>query len=414
VTDSTLVDALWNCFSKFQVSKAKSINLVKDLHTAVLDVKSPTYGPKAVEKLAAPVDPSSVDQVRDQIEFWQKTSMQLLGELKFAPGAKPIVAAMLAPSKAALRAVGTVALLKMPADGEKQLLAALNGTDPELAKLGDAYPDKTHQAVLADAVAYFSRPAGRDAVLKLIDATSVDAVRVAGAQSLYRFPHEKRTQDAFVAAYGRVPPTFHSPLLGGVSGREALLQAAAHFYDPSMTDWVLREVAAAKGEDAEALHSAGLGTAMRLMTADRAKAVTDAVNRFGSALDKQMLPLMTAPLDKCKQDTACYVAILDEMVPSSPRGANARHIKAAYMAAIYGNVDTAKTLVAKLDKVQDAGVRLAVIEAVDHLTPKGDTALAEAIEKVVETDMASGNKSLLAANDALAKVALAMRARAMP
>src|SRR5579862_8442898 len=61
LTDQGVIDALWNCFSKFQASKAKSINLVTDLHDAVLAVKSPTYGPKAVDKLGAPVDPKIVE-----------------------------------------------------------------------------------------------------------------------------------------------------------------------------------------------------------------------------------------------------------------------------------------------------------------------------------------------------------------
>jgi hypothetical protein len=55
LTDQGVIDALWNCFSKFQASKAKSINLVTDLHDAVLAVKHPSYGPKAVEKLGASV-----------------------------------------------------------------------------------------------------------------------------------------------------------------------------------------------------------------------------------------------------------------------------------------------------------------------------------------------------------------------
>jgi hypothetical protein len=65
--DQNVVDALWNVFSHFQVSKAKSINLVTDLHDAVVAVKSPTYGPKAVERLSAPVDPKSVDSMKDEV-----------------------------------------------------------------------------------------------------------------------------------------------------------------------------------------------------------------------------------------------------------------------------------------------------------------------------------------------------------
>src|SRR3954469_22108959 len=52
LTDQALIDALWECFSKFQPSKnTRSINLVKDLVTAVKTVKHPSYGPKAVALL---------------------------------------------------------------------------------------------------------------------------------------------------------------------------------------------------------------------------------------------------------------------------------------------------------------------------------------------------------------------------
>ena len=50
LTDQNVKDALWNCFSKFQVSKTKMFNLVKGLHYAVVAVSDPSYGPKAVDQ----------------------------------------------------------------------------------------------------------------------------------------------------------------------------------------------------------------------------------------------------------------------------------------------------------------------------------------------------------------------------
>jgi hypothetical protein len=58
LTDQGVIDALWSCFSRLHASQAKSINLVVALHDAVLAVKDPSYGAKAVDKLAAPVDPN--------------------------------------------------------------------------------------------------------------------------------------------------------------------------------------------------------------------------------------------------------------------------------------------------------------------------------------------------------------------
>src|SRR5580658_2028187 len=134
LTDQGVIDALWTCFSKFQASKAKSINLLTDLHDAVLAVKSPSYGPKAVEKLAAPVDPKNVEQNRDQIQFWQLTSIQVLSELKFVQGARALVTVVVNPSKRDLRATANAALMRMPKEAEPLLIAALKGTDPDFAK----------------------------------------------------------------------------------------------------------------------------------------------------------------------------------------------------------------------------------------------------------------------------------------
>lgn len=414
LTDQNLVDALWNCFSKFQMSKTKSFNLTKDLQDAVLSVKHPSYGPKAVEKLAAPVDEKSVDSKKDQVMFWQLTSVRLLGDLKFGAGAKALVSVMLTPSKADLRGPVNAALLKMPKEGEQQLLAAISGSDPDFAKLATFYPDKSHIAFLADSVAYISRPAARDALLGQLASADNDANRVVIAQSLYRFPGDARIVPAFLDAYKKVPANFQNPLLGGDSGRTALLRAAAQLYDANLVDWLLKEVQTAAGDEMEAMHSAGLQSAMKLATAAKVGAVKDAVQRFGSEIDKQVMPLALGAVDKCKQDAGCYSKLLDEPIPSSPRFASMTAIKAAYMTAIHGTPDTGRELYGKIEKVKNGSARLAVAQAINHLMPAGDVAAADALDKMVEADKSSGNKEFMAADNDIVKIALALRARAMP
>src|SRR4029079_15702264 len=142
-TDQGRVDALWDCFAKFQPSKnTKSINLVKDLQNAVMVVKDKSYGPKAVEKLAAPVtDPKDPAQGMDQIQFWQATAARLVGELKFTGAVKPLVKVLMTPTKGDLIFPVRLALTKMPKESEPVLIAALKGSDPELAELATKYPE---------------------------------------------------------------------------------------------------------------------------------------------------------------------------------------------------------------------------------------------------------------------------------
>ena len=411
-TDQGLVDALWDCFAKFQPSKnTKSINLVKDLQNAVMVVKDKSYGPKAVEKLAAPVtDPKDPAQGMDQIQFWQNTSARLIGELKYTPGVKPLVKVLLTPSKSDLIFPVRLALTKMPKEAEPVLIAAVKGSDPELAKLAEAYPEKGYMPRIAEPLAYISRPAGRDAILEALEKAEGDQNRTILATELTHFPSDPKTVKAYQDAYNKVPATAVIPLLGGGNGRAIMAQSSANFFDPALTEWLIKELAAApKGEAQDAMTPFSLQAAIKLMTTASSKTVGDAVAKIqGQATEKDMFKSASAVLDKCKQDAACYVGVLDSPVPSTPPTAKMGHVKAAWMAAIYGNEKTKADLVAKVDMVKDGSVRLAMVEAIDHLSPKGDMAASTALEKVVDADKAAGVNY---ANDEVFKTALKLRSR---
>jgi hypothetical protein len=418
LTDRALVDALWACFAKFRASKAKSINLLIGLHDAVLAVKHPSYAAKAVETLAQPVlNREDPDEILDKIQFWQRTSIQILGDLKYAAAAKPLVTVMLTPTKRDLGTTARAALMRMPKDAEPVLIAALKGTNPDLAKLAAAYPEKGHVPILAETLAYLSRPAGRDAVLEALAAADTDATRTLIALNLGHFPSEKKTTDAFAAAYAKVSAEATIPGYG--NARSVFASASTLFYDPKMVDWLLKEIGTAKGEMLAEFPLSALPAASKLMTKDREAAV-------GAALDKAPLAkgekdkfnltfkAASAVLDKCDKDVACYLKKLDEPIPSSPIPAKMGHVKACYMAAIYGSPATAKELLGKVDKIKDGMVRTALVEAIDHLAPQGDAASAAELEKIVEADIASGSNANQQGDDALVKVALKLRSRATP
>lgn len=411
ITDQGLIDALWDCFAKFQPSKNnKSINLVKDLQNAVMVVKDKSYGPKAVEKLAAPVsDPKDPAQGMDQIQFWQLTAARLVGELKYTPAVKPLVKVLMTPTKGDLSFPVRLALTRMPKEAEPVLIAALKGTDPDLQALAEKYPEKAYIPRIAEPLAYISRPAGREAILEALAKADSDSNRTILATDLTHFPSDPTTVKAYVDAYGKVPANAAIPLLGGGNGHAIIAQSAANFYDPSLTEWLLKETAAAKGEAADAMPPAALQAAIKLMTTTTSKAVGDAVAKIpGQALEKDMYKSASAVLDKCKQDAACYAGVLDTPVPSTPPTAKMGHVKAAWMAAIYGNEATKTELVSKVEKVKDGSVRLALVEAIDHLSPKGDAATADKLEAIVEADKKSGVNY---ANDEVYKIALKLRSR---
>ena len=426
--DQALVDALWTVFAKFQVSKAKSINLVTDLHDAVLAVKSPTFGPKAVEKLSAAVIPTSVDSQRDQIQFWQLTSIQVIRDIKFVPGIKALVKVLLTPEKKDLWATVDATLMHMPKEAEPVLVSVLADTDPEFTKMSAAFgADKSHIALAADALGWLSRPAGRDAVFAAIPNVESDSNRQTLAATIVKFPLNEKSIPLFRSAYDKVSATTDQ----GIGTRGALAQASSQFYDPQLVDWLLKEINGAKGDTATSLQLPALEASIKLMTAAQAKSVGDVATRLNEQMDKignqtekgtakllkGMFDGSSQVLTKCAQDAACYVKVLDEPIASGTPGANTKPIKAAWMSVVYGQATKDQTraeLLGKVDKVKNPGARLAIVEAIDRLAPQGDAAAAAALEKIVEADKPSGDKSLAQADDAVVKVALRLRARALP
>lgn len=409
LTDQALIDALWDCFAKFQPSKAKSINLVKDLQTAVKTVKDPSYGPKAVALLGAPVtNPKDPSQAMDQIQFWQLTAAQLIGDTQFKPGVKPLVTVLMTPSKRDLTFPVRLALHKMPKDAEPVLIQALKG-EGDFAKLAEAYPEKAYVPLVAEPLAYISRPAGRDAILDALASSTSDQNRVMLATYLTYFPTEPKLVKAYTDTYAKIPQNSAIALMGGSNGHAILAGAAANFFDSSLTDWILKDIATAKGEEADAMTPSGLPAAIKLMTPDQEKSVEAAVNKIpGQAIEKDMFKSAQKVLDQCKKDAACYLKVLDAPVPSAPPAAKMGHVKAVYMAAMFKNADTKGKLLEYVEKIKDGSVRLALLEAIDHLSPQGDAAAGDKLEKQVETDTAAGNK---AGTDEMYRVALKLKSR---
>ncbi len=424
--DASLVDALWTVFSKFRASQAKSINLLTDLHDAVIAVKSPTYGPKAVEKLAASVDGKSPESQRDQIQFWQLTSIQVIRDLKFTPGVKPLVKVLLTPEKKDLWATCEAALMHMPKEAEPVLISIIKGDDPELAKLSTGFGDsKAHLALAADALGWLSRTAGRDAVFNAAASIDSDANRQAFGMSIVKFPMDGRSIGVFRGLYDGIKGNEDSDL----ATRAAMLQASSQFYDPALTGWLLKEIGGAKGDSATALQLPALEAAIKLMTPDQQGAVGNVATKLNSQMDKigsqqekgtaSLLKAMyegsSAMLAQCQQNVSCYTKQLEEPVATGKEGANAKAIKSAWMSVIYAGAAKDQVrgeLVAKLEKVKNPGARRAVVEAIDRLAPTGDPKAAAALEKIVEADKSSGDKLLLQADDSVVKVALRLRARA--
>ncbi len=418
--DQTLVDELWNMFSKFKLSKAQSERLYHAVHDSVLAVHDPSYGDKAIEKLKAPVT-SDVDSQKDQLMWWQLTSVQLLSEMRYTKAVRPLILTLLTPTKTStLGATIQFALLKMAKDSEPELIKALGGQDPEYVKTSEGFEDKAGVGVIAEVLAQLGRPAGRDAILAALPSAETDTARTELAQALVQMPNDPRVEPAFLDAYKKLTWDSSDKLIGSLKPRAALAQQSANFYDPKLVDWLLKELKKAPDYSARLLE---LEAAFKLMTPERKADVADAMAKLKKeapadifALSQQMFDNASAALDKCKTETSCYVSLLEEPIaPGSPTG-NWRAIKATWMAVIYGGANANATrgeLLKRMDKVRNAGARIALCEAIDELAPQGDVGAADALDKIVASDAKSGDKELASTDNTVAQVAWRLRVRGL-
>ncbi len=420
--EQTVVDELWNVFARFRLSKTSSQRLYQALHDAIVAVHDPSYGDKAIDKLSVDVPlvtPETVDLVKDQINWWQLTSIQVISELRFTKAIPQLVMVLLTPSKSDLIATTRTALLKMPKDAEVELIKALDGQDP-YAKAAVNFKDKANLAIIADVLALLSRPAGRDAILNALPTADTDTTRAWFAQALVQFPEDSRVEPAFMEAYKKLTWNSSVELLDRLKPRAALAQASANFYDAGLTDWLIKETLAAPDVESKLLP---LESAFKVMPPNKKGEVAAVLPKIGLSPEyyrpiKQMYDYASQVLDKCGTAANCYVTVLDDPIPSSPKTANFRAIKASWMAVIYGEPSAADAtrhaLLERVDKVKDAEARLSVAEAIDELAPKGDVAIADALDKIVASDTLAGDKNVLMADDSVVKVALRLRARAAP
>jgi hypothetical protein len=418
--EPNVLDELWAVFAKFQLSKTTSQRLYTALHEAVVNVHERSYGDKAIEKLKAPVA-DNVDSQKDQLMWWQLTSVQVISDLRYTKAIKPLIIALLTPSKTAtLGATIQFALLKMAKDAEPELIKALNGTDPDYVAAAAGFEDKANVGVIANVLAQIGRAPGRDAILAALPSADTDTARTELAQALVQMPPDPRNEPAFFAAYNKLTWDSSDRMLGALKPRAALAQQAANFYDPKLVDWLLKEMKKTPDFNSKLLQ---LDTMYKLMLPEKKDAVADATAKVKKeapadifAYSQQELDLASQALDKCKMDVGCYEGILDQPIPATPPTAYFKAVKATWMTVMLGGGPAAATtraeLLKRVDKVKNAGARIAVVAAIDELSPQGNVPTADELDKIVAADAKGGDKEVISADNTVAQVAWRLRARA--
>lgn len=406
ITDRALVDALWACFdaSTPRGGSAHAYTVAGALYA----VKDASYGAKAIAKLSA----TSTDL--ELVQAWQNTCVRLLGELRHGSAARPLVALLLDDKKGDLVYPLRTALAKIAKDAEPILIATLNGSDAELAAVASKSEGQKWVGRVADALAAISRPAGRDAILDLLPKAPNEPARAALAVDLPRFPTSPRSTKAFTDAYAKVPTDTNLTHYGGMNAHSMMAAATPGFFDPSFVDFLLKANVAAKGEAKGEMPTFALPAAIKLMTKANAGAVGAAVNKLpANAEEKQVFKTALAVVQACDKDVACYLKELAKPTPTErTAAARSAHVKAAWMAGVYGDASTRAALVDRLNGLKDRPIRTAILEAVDHLSPTGDVAAADKLEALVASDPDRAPDALSGV-DETTNFSLRLRARAL-
>jgi hypothetical protein len=225
----------------------------------------------------------------------------------------------------------------------------------------------------------------------------------------------------FQAVYDKVPSSLTIP--PGNGAKEALIDTASSFYDPSLVPWLIKSSRDLKGEadDVDPIRAAALAAVMKLMTKDQIADVDAFYNMKANGADgkpstlgkgyetewKLTKDLVTACADKVE----CYLAKIADPV-SQGKETQFQGIKAGYMIGVYGNGDVRAKLVDAMPKLTNGAVRYVAVSVIDYLSPKGDAGLATKLQKIVDDGEASKDPNKISANAPFKTIIYRLNARA--
>ncbi len=324
----TLVNGLSATLLGFSATRAGSKDVATELRDAVLTVNSPDYAASCVQVLMpSPMVPEGAD-----LDFRQRTCIQLIHDQKYAPAVGALVGILLAPTRSALQPT--------PRARWRRCRGARRGPSPrrsrgrpQTSRLGEAAARPGLHPAARRPLSPTGRAQAGDAALAALNAADNNANRTAIVRTLYRYPANGRTTSTFMAVYSRIPPAQRA--FGGGNPRLAFLLQAPGLYDTKLTEWLLNQLAAAKEDEKETLRHVALAGAMMLMAPHQGPAVAAAVAKDGTNTEKDKFATVLDVAKRCATDAACYVPCWT--IPSAPtvrawppsRARHGRHLRAA-------------------------------------------------------------------------------------
>jgi HEAT repeat protein len=387
--------ALGEAFAKIEAGSPKGSAAGASVYGAMVKLKSPAWKPILLEKIGCPLErPRSGDAEKKALYqtqlFWQQTSADVLGALGDATATKPLLKVLMEKEKAEVGGSALLAMVRIGPGALPILVDVLAGKDAEMVdfakgKAGDAGGNaKSYVAASAVALGAIGRVDARAPMIQALKASDNEMNRAVVARELTALPASADATKAFQGGYDKVPATA-SIWPSMFAARPALLTAAARFYEAEMVTWLLAQANAAKGKDEETM-SAALTSAIKLMKGAGVGKVKAAVDKIGTAKDKDAFKVASEVVGKCAEDVDCY---LSKLIEDGASGGFVG-VKAAHMVGMLGDTRAGMEIVKLLPSIPNAEVRAAAVLAVDRAVQKDAATVAEALQKLVDDPSGDG------------------------
>lgn len=406
-------------FGRLQVSTKEGRAIAPHFNKALRTMAPPSWVPTLTKALAPAMDlprpgegdPGRLNDYQNQL-FWQTTAVQVLGEIGDASAVEPLLRVLLDPGKGGVHRPALLALVKLGAPAVRAASDLLVGKSPELEAFARSAQTRRNREPAAQshvrAAAVVLGAVGsadcRAPLLLALAGEETQTNRAILARELTNVPANAESLRAFRRTFEGFAPGVTVP--PGTPVRPMMAEAAAHFFEPSLVPWLLRQSKRARREPGT--RTALLLTAVTLAGPGQLKAVEKAVESYDGAAPKRALKAVRSLVEGCQRSSACYLKGLTES--SGPEPALAA-IKSASMLAIVGDLETRDRIVQQFGKIASPALRFAAVTAIDHLSPTRSAATADALQALVDKNALGADPQRMLADAPVQHVVYRLRSR---
>ena len=434
--------------------KASNKQFYLIVHDALMTLVDPSWESDLVALLEHPVNSlTEVEALKNEV-YWQTTAAKLLGQIKSEKAVRPLIACVLSPLKADIATTAVMALIKIGKPSIEGAVKVLKGEDKELIKYSKEEnirsakargmegkqleavikaADTAHIGSAAIIVATIGREEGIKPMVGALEASGevlkgkddaakkdAEVQRAILARELPKLPKNAELTKLFQNVYETTSLSTSIP--PGLPAREQLLEAMGTFFDASMCPWVVEDALKLKGEESDTspVQDSALGLALKIALEEHlpmidklaaVKVKEPQPTTIGKAYEKEIGIAKKVLKDCSGKGVECWLAKLVEPA-SQAQDTQFQGIKSAYMLGILGDEKIKDKIVEALPQVTNAAVRFVTVSVLDRLSPKGDVALADKLDAIVEKNIQSRDTDKIQSDAPLKTIIGRLRARA--